>query len=644
MEAPAQRADTCRVYAHAMSQETNAARRWWIALAAILCVGFAARFLYLWQAAALPFFDHPVGDSAAHLKRAAEIASGSFLPSRPFYYCSIFYPYFLAATLALFHGSLFAVCLIQVVAGTAVVGLIAVLARRLFGPAAGLIAGAIAAFYGPFAFLEADLLGVAWGQLALVLGMLAAVRWTEAEECCGKTPAADLGLAGLAFGLAVTERPNLLVVAGLVGLWCVVRVGARRALRPALALAGGVTAPLAVVLALNVAGSGQWVPLTISAGINLSLGYHAGANGTFEEPWEKSSPHFAALHPEPEEAMTAMASAEVGRTLTPREASAYWGRKAMEFIRTHPAEAARVTFRRAALMLNAAEVPNHLDYEFMRARAPALWLMPIGFGAVLALAAIGIGDAFRRRGDRSGVWLLVMVSAGVLASVLPFTVADRYRAPMVPALIVAAGGGVVALARLARESRTRVDRGALAVLAGSLVAALIAMVPLTRALPGRNYWMLADAYRARGDLNAAIAAYEVAVRAEGSDGSLLNNLAMAYRARGDRARAAATLRRAIAVAPGLAYPHKNLGMLLVVQGDANGALAELYAAQRIEPGDASTAAAIGALLAERGETRAAAAQLARALELAPDDTRLRSLVSRYTAVMDESPARGGATP
>ena len=618
-----------------MTREEDAGRRWWIALSAVLCVALVARVLYLCQVAALPFFDQPVGDSAAHLRRAAEIASGSFLPSRPFYYCSIFYPYYLAATLALFHGSLFAVCLIQTIAGVGVVGLLAVLARALFGPAAGLAAGAIAALYGPFAFLEADVLGVVWGQLALAAGMLAAVRWSQSGERRGATANGWLGLAGLAFGLAAVERPNLLVVAPLVALWCAARTGARRVRRPVLALAGGVAAPLAVVLALNVAGSGQWVPLTISAGINLSLGYHPGATGTFEEPWEKSSPHFAALHPEPEEAMTAMASAEVGRTLTPREASAYWGRKAVEFIRAHPAEAAWVTFRRAALMLNAAEVPNHLDFEFMRERAPALWLMPIGFGAVLALAVIGLGDAFRTSGVRRGAWLLALVSAGVLASVLPFTVADRYRAPMVPALIVAAGGGVVALARIARERRQSVDRGALAVLLASLLAALVTMVPLVRPLRGRNYWMLAQAYQAHGDLDAAIAAYEAAVRAEGNDGSLLNNLAMAYRARGDRARAAAALRRAIAASPGLAYPHRNLGMLLVMQGDTEAALAELRAAQRIEPDDAETAAALGALLAERGETREAGEQLARARALAPDDPRLRDLIAHYSEVVGE---------
>ena len=609
------------------------ARRWRAGLAVILCVAAVARLLYLREVAALPFFDQPVGDSAVHLKRAAEIATGVWLPARPFYYCSIFYPYFLAAALALFHGSLAAVCAIQALAGVAVVGLLAHLARRLYGPLAGLAAGALAALYGPFAFFESDVLGVVWGQLALVIAMIACVAWSEGESRRRPHVTAWLGLAGVALGLAAVERPNLLALAPVVAAWCLARAGRRRAWRPLGALAGGVALPLAIVLALNVAGSGQWVPLTTSFGINLSLGYHEGATGTFEEPWERADPDFAARHVEPEEAMVERASLETGRALDAREASAYWAHRALGFIRAHPAEAAAITLRKAALMLNAVEVPNHLDYGFIREHAPALWLMPVGFGAVLALAVLGFGDALLRRRRREDTGLLLLLAAGVLASVLPFTVADRYRAPLVLPLLVAAGAGVAVLARLARERHAGADRATVVILAASLVAALVAVVPLVRPLRGRDEWMLAQAWQARGDLPRAIAAYEAAVREQGDRGELLNNLAMAYRATGDRARAEATLRRAIAAAPALAYPHKNLGMLLIVRGARDSALAELREAERLAPGDAETAGAIGALLAERGERDAARAAFARARALAPGDARLRGLIEHYSAAL-----------
>ena len=439
----------------------------------------------------------------------------------------------------------------------------------------------------------------------------------------------------------------------LVAAWCAAQTGVRRALAPLLALAVGVAVPIAIVLALNVAGSGRWVPLTTSGGINLSLGYHAGATGTYDEPWERKAPEFSARHTEPEEAMIAMASAETGRPLSPEEASAYWGRKAVEWIRTHPAAAAALTLRKAALMLNGTEVPNHLDYDFIRDRAPALWLMPLGFGAVLPLAVLGLGDSLRRRrntrpggaapaprpvlpGARAGSLLLLLASAGAMAGVLPFTVADRYRAPMVPALIVAAGGGVGVLIRLYRHPGDRADRRVLALLTASLLAALVTMIPLQRPLRGRDWWMFAQAYKDRGDLPAAAAAYETAVRVEGGNGELLNNLAVVYRALGERDRAIAALREATRAEPGLAYPHKNLGMLLAARGEYDSALVELRAAGRIDPADAQTQGAIGALLAERGEPVAAAAAFALARRLAPRDRRLMELIRHY----DTAPGRG----
>jgi Flp pilus assembly protein TadD len=608
----------------------RAAREWRVALVAILALGLFARLLYLSQVAALPFFGQPVGDSAVHLKRAAEIAAGQWLPTRPFYYCSIFYPYFLAAALALGHGSLWVVCAIQVFAGLALITLLALAARWVYGDRAGIAAALIAALYGPAAFFECDVLGVVWGQLSLAIALIATLRWAAPIERRTAPRAAWLGLAGLSLGLAVVERPNLLVVAPLLALWCVAQAG-RVALRSLALLAGGVALPLAAVLALNVAGTGQWVPLTTSAGINLSLSYHDGATGTFDEPWERSSPEFAARHTEPEEAMVARASTETGRALTPQQASIYWRDRALEWIRAHPREAAAITVEKAALLLNGSEVPNHLDYDFIRRHARALWLMPIGFGGVLALGMLGLADALRDRRRRAAAWLLALVSGGAFAGILPFTVADRYRVTLVPALMVAAGGGVVAIARIARDRTARPDRATTLTLGAGLVAALVASVPLVHTLGARNQWMFAQAYEQRGDLRDAIAAYEAAVREDGSRGELLNNLAMAYRAAGDRPRAEATLRRAIAAEPRLAYPHKNLGMLLIVRGVRDSALAELREAQRLAPDDAETAGAIGALLAERGDRAAAREAFERARALAPADPRLSALIEHYAA-------------
>jgi tetratricopeptide (TPR) repeat protein len=606
-------------------------RLWWPLLAAILLVAIVVRGLYLAQFATLPFFAAPVGDSAAHLARATEIAAGKLLPSRPFFYCSIFYPYFLAVVLGALHGSLVWVCAMQLLAGVVVVALLARMARALFGTLAGLAAGTLAALYGPSAFLEADILGVAWGQLTLAVAMAACLAWSRASERGREGGAALLGLAGLAFGFAIVERPNLLIVALLTAAWCARASSRRDAIRGLASFALGVALPLAAVLALNVVGTGQWVPLTTSSGINLYLGYHPGATGTFEEPWEHEAPEFAARNIAWEETSLARASIEAGHPLTPQQASDWWRQKAVAFIVSHPGEAAWITVRKAALLLNADEVPNHLDFGFIRERAPALWLMPIGFGAVLGLGVLGAGDALRRRQRRRQVAFLLLVAGGTLLGLLPFTVTDRYRATLVPPLIVAAGAGVAALLRLARRRDERAARGVPAVLGATLVAVLVAALPLQRPLHGRDYWMLAEAHQANGNLPAAADAYERALAADGDRAEVYNNLALVDRAMGRRAKAEAELRRAIAVNPRLSYPHKNLGMLLIGSDQPDSALVELRVANRLAPDDAQTLAAIGALLAERGDAGGAAAAFAAARRLAPGDRRLADLMRRYAS-------------
>jgi Tfp pilus assembly protein PilF len=603
-----------------------------IAFAAILIAAFVLRLFYLHQIAALPFFDFPVGESAEHLKLAAGIRAGALLPSHPFFYASVLYPYFLAGVLALPGASLYLVCLIQILAGVALVGLVMTLATRIGGRNAGYASGVLAALYGPFAFLEADVLGMVWGLIALTAGLLWCVRAKESADSSPRRSAIDLVCAGLALGFAAAERPNLALVIPVAAAWCA--WGAKPRWRAAGAVAVGAVLPLALVVGLNFAAAGRWIPLATSRGINLYIGNHEGATGTYDEPWAKQSAQFAARYTELEDASTRWASQRSGRALSPEQASDYWSAQAVDFVRHHPREAMGQTLRKTLLLFNAAEIPNHLDFDFIRERAPALWSMPVGFVVILPLAAIGFGLGVGRDKRRLVVLLLATV-AGVAVSVLPFFVTERYRAPMVPALLALAGAGVVALGRLITQPREhRPARVAMALLAG-LVLAGVSLIPLVEPMRSRDWWMFAQGYVARGDLPAAAAAYEAAVREGGDDGELLNNLALTYRALGQRERAESALRRAIAASPGLAYAHKNLGMLLIGRGALDEALRELRQADTLEPDDAETLGAIGALLAESGQRAAARRAFSRARTLAPHDPRLEKLIEQYSSAEGE---------
>src|SRR5262249_17463207 len=144
-----------------------------------------------------------------------------------------------------------------------------------------------------------------------------------------------------------------------------------------------------------------------------------------------------------------------------------------------------------------------------------------------------------------------------------------------------------------------------------------------------DYWMLAQARQAHGDLKGAATDYEAALREEPFDGELLNNFAIVEHDLGDRKREEALLRRAVEVAPGLAYPHKNLGILLASRGDRQAALDQLRIASRLEPEDAEALAMTGALLVERGDRQEGVAALHEARSMPPQNARLLRLIDGY---------------
>src|SRR5258705_30657 len=129
---------------------------------------------------------------------------------------------------------------------------------------------------------------------------------------------------------------------------------------------------------------------------------------------------------------------------------------------------------------------------------------------------------------------------------------------MVPPMLALAGIGVAALVSLVRRPDPSSSRRAAALLAAAACVAVLSHIPLVRPILSRDHWMIAQAYARRGNLPAAAAAYEAAVREEGDDGELLNNLALVYRRQGMGARADATLRRAIAANRQLAGPRNEL--------------------------------------------------------------------------------------
>jgi len=604
----------------------------------LILAGLLVRVVYLGEVSALPFFHDPVGDSARYLDRAREIAAGDMVGDRPFFYGGIFYPYMIALDLAVFGKNLYPICLAQAVAGCALAWIIHALMLAGARPgsrtpirAAAVVAAALALFYGPFAFLEADLLMISWTLLLLMSAALLLVRAAgdEARKVRGRR-IAWIGMAGLCLGLAASERPNMVALLPVLSIWVALYVPAPSRLPGMVALLAGGGVVLAGVAAINHAASGRWIPLTTSSGINFYIGNNPGARGTFDEPWSTSDTRFTARFTDLEESSLVMARKLSGRDLDGAGASAYWFGRGLSWLREHPAAAARVWLRKVLLFWNAVEIPNHLNYAFMRSVAPALRLMPIGFFVVGPLALYGFLAAGSRRMLAGRTWVLLAALVLVpMLTVMPFFVADRYRIVAVPPLIVAAACGLTSLvSALADPTSRRRALGGLAVIGA---AGLLVSLPLTDFGTARDHWLMAQAWKKEGNLPEAVRHYEEALEQTPRDAAIRNNLGVALAGMGEADRAEEAYRTAIDDDPALVFPRKNLGLLLLRQGRPDEAFTRLREAEAMDPDDPDTERGLAVLFMARGQADEAIARARMVLAREPDDRTARELLARAEA-------------
>ncbi|MBA2496818.1 MAG: hypothetical protein H0V33_06935 [Acidimicrobiia bacterium] len=212
-------------------------------------------------------------------------------------------------------------------------------ARRLVpgrrGAIAGLLAAALVALWPNLIFHTSVVLTESL-FLALLLGtMFVAVSGPWGS---GRVPPARLVTVGLLFGAATLVRPISVPVLGALVLgWLVAGAGWRRALGRLAVVTGCTVAVLAPWVVRNAVVMDA-VVLSTNTGDNLCMSRRVGGSGGFEFPNERCSRGPFDTLPRP--ALEAQRDAH-GRRL------------ALAFVVDHPAEEARLWFRRAQVTFDA---------------------------------------------------------------------------------------------------------------------------------------------------------------------------------------------------------------------------------------------------------------------------------------------------
>jgi 4-amino-4-deoxy-L-arabinose transferase-like glycosyltransferase len=542
----------------------------------IFLLALGIRFLYLRQAADVPFSSHPIVDGAHYWSWAERIAAGDWRGEGVFYQAPL-YPYLLAVMRTLFGPSFRAVYALQATLSALGCVLLALAGRRLFTPVAGCVAGVMAACYAPSILYDGVL-----QKEAIAVFLMSAICWLVAAAMANVRPGLCAAM-GVAIGLLALLRENLLLLTPLLIVWLWMRARAAPArtrwLAPAL-LAAGMAIVLLPVAVRNLAVGGELTLTTSQMGTNFYIGNSRDADGSYVglRPG-RGDPEFEQAD------AVGLAEQRLGRRLTPRETSRYWLGESFRFIRSEPWAWLELMARKTLLFWNAYEISDAEDLYFYQRWSwllrglTAVW----SFGTLFPLAAAGLCLTWPRR--RELWWIHAMVLA-TSVSVIAFYVFGRYRLPLVPLLILFAAAGAVEVAKAAAGRQWRSIAIFCAVV---LSAGALARVPLfdpVERLAGSFYcWsnLLAEA----GRTDDAIEVGREAIRHDATMPEAHYNLCTLLASKNEIIDATAECRKAVDLRPVYPKAWNNLGVLLAMTGNRRGAAEAFTRAFEQDPGDSA---------------------------------------------------------
>jgi tetratricopeptide (TPR) repeat protein len=402
------------------------------AILIVVTVAALLKLLIVWQLADHPLVQPEVGlDTTEYVHLAKRVVAGDFGLGPGLYYVSPLYIYVLAAGLAL-TNSLTAVRVLQVLAGALAVGGIWMMARQWSNSRAAWFAAALASATGLITFYEVLLLQASI-DVALTTAALLALTW--ALERRGVR---WFLIAGIVFGLAALNRPNMAIAAA--GLAAVLML--RQRIRPALILSAGVLLGMAPVVVRNVVVADQWSLVSSHGGLNFYIGNSAMATGFYNtvpgiQPDIKGQSRDTRL----------VAEQALGRPLTDAEVSDYFMDLAWTWIRENPGHAARLFLKKLGFVFHAQHIALPYSYPFFVYDAEtSLRFYAVGPWLLIPLGLVGLIVMFRRAEDRSSALVWIAFVPIYAVSVAIFFVAERYRLPLLVPLCVGSGIALDALA------------------------------------------------------------------------------------------------------------------------------------------------------------------------------------------------------
>ncbi|MDI6826940.1 MAG: tetratricopeptide repeat protein, partial [Armatimonadota bacterium] len=388
-------------------------------------------------------------------------------------------------------------------------------------------------------------------------------------------------------------RPNILIFIPAVILWVVWLARRRNERLPyaivIIAFLAGTAVAILPATIRNYVVAKEPVLICSNGGINLFLGNNPAADG-----YTPAAPSIRRWSCFDYPAIVQSLGKSVGRRLNYSEASEFFAREAVNYIKNHPGDFMKLTLKKALLFWGPIEIGNEKEDELERANSKILRMLPGNFSIVLSLALVGllmqlgltkqskVHDICRRRNEAT--LLIVVFVILYFASYLPFFVTGRYRVPIIPFLLLFASYAISKTIRMLASHSWQ-----------SAAGWLLIWLALYK-LASHNF--------AGYEPNLAKWHFDRGVRYERTN--YIEDSIREYR-------------EAIMVKPNYADAHYNLGVVLARQGKVADALREFEETVRIRPTYAEAHFNKGIALAKLGKPKEAVKALEQATYLVPDD-------------------------
>ena len=450
-------------------------------------VAIALRFLYNFQSIANPLFGAPLVDAADYDAWANRIVRGDWLWDRVDLYTPV-YPYFLALLKLVSGGSIAAIRFVQSIMGAGAAVLLGKIAERLWDRKVGLLTTVLSSTNWMLVLYDneeyAESFSIFFQTLALWLVFCRAGGVFRAF------------IAGLAFGLSVGARANLLLCLPifLAGLFFTSRVDRKKAWIQVTAALAGAALLLGPILLRNHQVSGAWM---LRWGASWSL-------------YSGLAPEFNGLHPPAGVLYDNYVRQPLQQGLrSEADSERYWEERLGAVLKNDPGGVAKNFLKHVMIFLNAREWSQEFDVYAYRSYSwilslpwPHVWLV-VPFGLV------GIIFCTRRLPER---WLLLGFLILSALSMVPFKGSGRYRLPTLVILGPFAAAGLVYVAGLVRtrQWRTIVLPATLLVLFG--VVSWPDWLHLDQRQTARHWFFVGLWKKQLGREDEAIAAFEKSMK------------------------------------------------------------------------------------------------------------------------------------